>query len=221
MNNEVDVSLMPYDEWLKFIFDHPVPQDRLHSKNWYWEVDCGEVSDPLQLTQHVTRLCLEFAEVAESYTLPQIDQGIWLLIAARLDFGQYLRDKRVPLKVRMSCVRAMYRVYADFVSKTDVEVMENCFQMWWDLLLDAFYTKGDTGHLDQDAQQIENEMLHTLSQILRLNDPRTQGYALHGLGHLKHPGAKKVVAQYIALHGHKWTDEGKRWLQTCLDGTVM
>jgi hypothetical protein len=57
--------------------------------------------------------------------------------------------------------------------------------------------------------------------ILRLDDLRTQEYALHGLGHLKHQRAPEIVAQYIEEHGEHWTQDGREWLERCRDGTVM
>jgi hypothetical protein len=114
----------------------------------------------------------------------------------------------------------MYEVYADFVSKSDVPEMETCFNMWWDILLDGFYMS-NTNSSDEDAQEIENTILATLSMILQLDDLRTQEYALHGLGHLKHQEARQKVAQYIEEHGHKWTEDGMKWLETCRTGTVQ
>jgi len=219
MCEEINISLMPYDEWLTFVFDRSVPKDRLKGSDWYWEFRF-DVSDPSQLVEHVTRLCNEFPQLIERYTLPQIDQGIWFILGPAVDFGQYLRDEQVSLDARRSCIRSMYRVFADFVSKSDVEEMETSFWMWWDLLLEGFYFS-DTEHFDEDAQEIETTTLETLSMILQLDDLRTQEYALHGLGHLKHEKARQIVAQYIEEHGDNWNQDGKKWLETCRNGTVM
>lgn len=219
MDEPVDISLMAYDEFLRFVFDHSIEMKLIEGKekDWYWEFDY-DTSIPSRLIENVTQLCNEFAGIVKVYTLPQIDQGIWFLIGPCLSFGQYLADVRVPIETRQLCLSAMYRVYADFVSKSDVEVMENCFQMWWDLLLGDFYGGRE---MDDDGRKVENKMLEILSLILQLDDRRTQGYALHGLGHLKHSKAREVVAQYIIAHGDEWDEEGREWLQSCRDGTVM
>ena len=44
-----------------------------------------------------------------------------------------------PLRERLECVRSMYLVYADYVAKSKVDVMENCFLMWWDLVAGGFW----------------------------------------------------------------------------------
>jgi hypothetical protein len=219
MNKDVDISLLPYHQWLNFLFNHPVPERSLDGNDWYWEYDY-EVSSPSQLVDHVTKLCKEFAAVSKIYTLAQLNQGIWFIVGPCIDFGQYLRDTTATLEARRSCVGAMYNVYADFVSKSEVEEMETCFWMWWDILLEGFYMY-ETKPKDEDTREIESKILETLSSILQLDDMRTQYYALHGLGHLKHPNARTVVARYIEMHGSEWDSEGRKWLETCRDGTVM
>src|SRR5947209_7211750 len=209
--HDIDPSTMPYDKWLSFVFDHPATDRFAINKKWYWSY-YFEISRPFQMVEHFTRLCDQFGDVSKNYSLPQIDQGIWFVLGACLNFGQYLRSSEISVERRIACVRAMYRVFADFVSKSEVEVMENCFQMWWDLLLSDFYSYGNA-ELDPDAKEIENTALDVLTRILRLEDPRTQEYALHGLGHLKHPGAREVVARYIRAHGREWTEAGKAWLE--------
>lgn len=220
MNKEVvDISLIPYQEWLNFVFNHPERKRSLDGNEWYWDFEY-EVSAPASLVDHVTELCRTFAAVGKVYSLARLNQGIWFIIGPCIDFGQYLRDTTVTLEARRSCVGAMHNVYADFVSKSKVEEMETCFSMWWDLLLDGFYLY-EMDSKDDEAQEIENKILETLSSILQIEDMRTQYYALHGLGHLKHPNARALVAQYVEVHGSEWDVEGRKWLETCRDGTVM
>jgi len=217
--NVVDMSLMPYQEWLNFVFNHPARESSWDGNDWYWEFT-NEVSAPARLVDHVTELCRKFAAVGKVYSLAQLNQGIWFIMGSCIGFGQYLSDTTVTVEARMSCVGAMYNVYAEFVSKSKVEELENCFWMWWDMLLDGFYMY-ETNSRDRDAQEVENKILETLSSILQLDDIRTQSCALHGLGHLKHPNAGTVVARYIDIHGNEWDGEGREWLETCRDGTVM
>jgi hypothetical protein len=219
--NEIDISTMDYDRWLLFAFDHPAPDSREPGEAWYWDYgfELFHPSQPSRLVEHVTRLCDQFVEVVNAYSLAEVDQGIWFLLGA-CDFGQYLRNPQISRDLRKSCVQSMYRVFADFVAVSDVEVMENCFEMWWDMLLGDFYPYGGD-ELDEDAKEIEDTILDTLTRILSLDDWRTQYYALHGLGHMRYPKAKDVVTQYIDAHGAEWTAEGQRWLQQCRDGTVM
>src|ERR1700687_5351276 len=36
------------------------------------------------------------------------------------------------LSERLDCIHSMYSVYSDYVANSKVEIMENCFYMWWD-----------------------------------------------------------------------------------------
>jgi hypothetical protein len=220
--NEIDMSLMAYDKWLLFVFDRPAPDRRELGKEWYWDYgyEISHPSCPSRLVEHVTRLCDQFVEVANTYSLAQVDQAIWFLLGAPIEFGDYLREPQISRDLRKCCVESMYRVFADFVAVSDVLVMENCFYMWWDMLLGDFYRPNED-ELDEDAKDIENTILDTLTRILGLDDLRTQQYALHGLGHMKHPKARDVVAGYINARGEEWTEEGRQWLYQCRDGTVM
>jgi hypothetical protein len=64
-------------------------------------------------------------------------------------------------------------------------------------------------------------MFDTLSKILALPDDRTQGYALHGLGHLHHPGVCKLVQDFLDKNRSEMSDDGIRWVEQCRDGIVM
>jgi hypothetical protein len=294
----IDISRPEYDEWLRLVFDHPV--SRAGSENdeasqqvaWYLSSDLEvEVSSPARLVEYFTRLCHEFRWVADDYTLGQIDQGLCLLLSQPASIGAHLAEEEVPLSERLACARAMARPYADFVASCRAEVMENAFDMWWDMVCGDFWTaqtwrlKGDEiralmeseqetlspeemeqeeriqaivsqmqpgddldallraqgltldvsdrpepawaqvgvsyAELPNEAQSVADAMLDSLCSILRLPDERCQSYALHGLGHLRHPKARAVVQKHIQVHRGGWSPEMLAWAESCRDGTVM
>jgi len=109
--------------------------------------------------------------------------------------------------------------------------MEGCFDMWWDLILHGFWFQqklfdlhiktGEVSKLDAESRLLLDVVFETLAKILGLPDTRTQGYALHGLGHLHHPAVRETVQVYIDNHKTEVTEQGLRWLEQCRDGTVM
>jgi hypothetical protein len=124
----------------------------------------------------------------------------------------------------------MYNVYADFVAKSEVEVMENCFDIWWDSIASGFWNEmsfargvreGDVASLDSENCALLDSMFDTLSAILALPDKRTQQYALHGLGHLHHPGVHDLVQAFIDANRGAFSSDGLQWVEQCRDGTVM
>ena len=286
MKPSLNLSPRSYVQWLRLVFDHSATAEHgEEADEWFWEAEF-DVSDPSRFVEHVTRLCREFKSVAGSYTLSQINQGLWFLFGPRVQFGAYLAEVDVALEKRIVCVRAMVHPYSDFVAGSAVEMMENCFDMWWDMLCSDFWSahrnriKADeidaamaselstpednerflqvadflaNVSLDEDfdeqlkahnlsheelrspTQDIEitydeleeaektvaGTMLETLSSILKLDDERCQGYALHGLGHLQHPQGRALVQQFIDQHHDEWDEEVLRWVEACRDGTVM
>lgn len=109
--------------------------------------------------------------------------------------------------------------------------MDNCFDMWWDLILHGFWFQqkiferrtqmGDVSKLYAESRRLLDVMFETLKQILGLPDARAQGYALHGLGHLHHLAVRETVQKFIDTRQGALTEQGLRWLEQCRDGTVM
>jgi hypothetical protein len=83
------------------------------------------------------------------------------------------------------------------------------------------FGEGDVENLNPDERRLLDCMFETLSRILLLDDPRTQRFALHGLGHLHHPQVKTLVQRFIDENRHEFTPEGITWLEKCRDGSVM
>jgi hypothetical protein len=127
MSRPINVSPLSYRAWLRLLFENPVQRTQYY------------VSNSTRLVEHTTRLCREFKSVGNIYSLEQINRGIWFLLSAEIEFGKYLADVDVAIEKRLECVRAMFFVYSDFVALSEVEALENCFYMWWDLLWGNFW----------------------------------------------------------------------------------
>jgi hypothetical protein len=241
-----DVSSLDFEPWVKFIFDHPVI--KYPGDSWYWS--SGErfvATNPQRLLEHFTRLCLDFPEIASRYTLQQIDQGIWFLLSEPNRLGEHLADASIPFAIRLTCIRSMLNVFSEFVTKSKIEVMENCFDMWWDFICHDFWIKWsfrgvsyeamakretfeefrssipefNYEHLSAEDKSLLDAMFETLAEILNLNEERCNAYALHGLGHLKHPLVKQLVQSFIDRNKSSISTEGLKWLEACRDGKVM
>jgi len=228
-----DLSRLTFDEFVSFFFDHDIATEG----HWYENPDFDNLNDfddegvasPLVVVEHMARLFTNFAEVASKFSLEQINAAIW----AMFTYGSFRLQKHlwlpsVPLQRRLECIRSMYFVYSEYVAKSTVPVMENCFSMWWDFVASGFWEQfigkikdGDVAALNGGQRALLDAMFETLSKILDLPDERTQGYALHGLGHLHHPGVPQLVQQFLDQHRHKMAADGVRWVEMCRDGTVM
>jgi len=243
-----DCSALSYDQWVRFFFDRPNPPQTDDLGYYFFDVDLREeytffdVEHPTKVVSHMTRLFGDFPKTVSVFTLPQINQGVWVMFGNNFECQRYLFDPSVPLEKRLECIRSMYCVYADFVAPCVVPEMENCFQMWWHFIAESFWSRfydypndsksfdetleqypleKDLNKLNEEAKQILDTMFETLVRILALDDDRAQEYALHGLGHLSHPESKDVVQSYIDAHITEFDEEDLKWVQQCRDGVVL
>jgi hypothetical protein len=232
----LDLSSKSFDQFVDFFFHREVLPDEEQFECFLTDLegtryDEAAASSPAVVVNYMTKLFLEFGLIAPRYSLAQINQGIWGIFGQNLRLYELLWDSSVPLEQRERCVRSMFSVYSDFVSNSKVEVMENCFSMWWDMILHGFWFQvklferhikmGDVSKLDSESRRLLDVMFETLKQILGLPDERVQGYALRGLGHLHHPAVRETVQAFIDKHKSDLTPQGLQWLEQCRDGTVM
>lgn len=246
MDNNIrnlDLSVRTFEEFVEFFFarqvvtlDSPLGcmvDEVVHKGR---DFDEAVPSSPEVVLGHITGLFAEFGRIAPNYSLRQVNQAIWTILGPDLEIPELLFDATLPLSKQLECIRAMYHVYSDFVARSKVEVMENCFDMWWDLLAHDFWFQrrfydrrehaipiemGEVSKLDSEARTTLDVMFDTLKRILDLPDARTQRFALHGLGHLHHPDVKRTVQRFIDEHKCNFTDEERKWIEECRDGTVM
>jgi hypothetical protein len=235
-SKNLDLSSKSFDQFVEFFFNRVVLPDE-KQLDYYLTDLAGErydeavPSSPAIVVEHMTKLFADFGRIAPKYSLAQLDQGIWGIFGENLRLYELLWDSSVPLEQRIQCIRSMFSVYSDFVSKSKEEVMENCFDMWWDLILHGFWFQqelfelhikmGDVSKLDAESRLLLDVMFETPVKILGLPDARTQHFALHGLGHLHHPAVCETVQVYIDNHKSEVTEQGLRWIEQCRDGTVM
>jgi len=232
MGDLFDLSHLTYDEFVNFFFEH----DMVTEEKWYHDPELfdfdnfiGEgASSPQTVVEHMTHLFTQFDHEVSKFSPGQVNAGIWAMFSIDpFHLQRYLWLPSIPLTQRLACIRSMYNVYADHVAKSRAHVMENCFDMWWDLVAGGFWQDlpnikpGDIKALNEEQNTLLDTMFETLSKILALPDERTQGYALHGLGHLHHPGVRQIVQRYLDSRRHELEADGIKWVEKCRDGTVM
>ncbi len=230
----LDLSSKDFNEFVRFFFARKVVSD--HEQFDYFSTDlAGEryeesvPSSPPILVDHQTRLFSEFGPIASKYSLAQVDQAVWGILGENLRLYEFLFDPSVPLPSRLDCIRSMYCVYSDFVAeiRTAPDPSLGGFFMWWDFILHGFWirrepfvagSKGDASKLDPESRVLLDVMFDTLKRILALPHAEAQRCALHGLGHLNHPGVRDTVQRYIDAQA---SGLDLAWLEKCRDGSVL
>lgn len=130
-----------YDEWISFIFDHPVT-----NPEWHWENDppTFEVSEA-DCANLIEQTFTHSGRDLTRFTDAQVNQGINFLISpACSGYMSALRDSRVSIDTRLSAIRSIFILYRDCfqarcsetlshldqVSRSDLNPM--CY-MFWDI----------------------------------------------------------------------------------------
>jgi hypothetical protein len=178
-----------FDQWIDAAFDHPV-----RKREWYWDEDFESYWDRLELSDavtvaYMTRLFLA-PDHLKRYSLEQVAQGIWFLIAASSPgkSAYALLSSEVPLNSRSDCVRAManfFRMFVAPVAPGRANEQKDDFQsacyMWWDI----FPTYGGPryGNNTGGEPELDIACLSTMAEILSISSELCQLSALHGLNH--------------------------------------
>ena len=149
MSKSPNLSPVSFEKWLELIFNCRVSRANSHPLRTDFRV-----SDKSRVVAHMTRCCREFKAVSQRFTRRQMDRGIWFLLSCDFNFGEYLADPEIDLQARLDCVRAMVHPYSNYVAQSRVHVMENCFEMWWDLLCSRFWS-AHLWRIKRDEQEAE------------------------------------------------------------------
>ena len=232
----LDLSAKSFEEFVQFFFARsPVPDDQQFE---YYSHDLGgvryderEPSSPKVVVNYMTKLFSNFGTIAPTYSLAQIDQGVWGLFGENLRIHRFLWNDTVELEDRLQCIRSMYFVFADFVGSSKIAEVDSAFFMWWDLFLFSFWVDMDLKNgpgrtydisvLNADERAVVDTAFATLTRVLGLPDLASQFAALHGLGHLHHPDVSGAVQAYIEKHADEFTPERLDWVQRCKDGRIQ
>ena len=219
-----DPGSLSFDQWVAFFFDHPESEQ-------FWYADAryalAEVSfSGPQLLDHLVRLFSDFGAAVDPYSIPQISHAIWAIFSPSFSLSDALWDTSFSLPKRIECIRAMGTMFTGYVVEQDAEPLQKCFYMWWHIIVTGFWAhqgqfeSPDFSQLDSESTALLEGIFETLKQILSVPDPRTQGYALHGLGHLHHPGIRELIQRYLDENKDLFTDEHVQWIEQCRDGIV-
>jgi hypothetical protein len=170
-----DLSKLSFEDFERFFFDRPVlkpAKGRTFEGEFCPDVCSFESSSPDRTIASLERLFTEFKRLNSKYSLRQFNQGVWTLLGCGVQIQDHLWDQRVQLAHRERCIHSMVIPYRDVVSGDPAKVLENCFEMWWDLVAGAFWSRIDYGNLpiSQDDRSVLEAMFSTLCETLALPD---------------------------------------------------
>jgi hypothetical protein len=198
----------------RFLFGRPVcqhPADRLLLAG---EDYCDSDPEAPVFVRQMTSLFRDFGKLAATFSMEQVEQGLWFVFGHPFWLRDMIGDPRVLSQSREECLRSMVHPFRDYLLPREDTFTGSAFHMWWDSLL---YYKGDEIHA-----QIEAISLDVIRQILRLPGKQSQFAALHGLNHLhSNTDAAATVVGYLEEHRASLTADEIVWVEACAAGAAM
>jgi hypothetical protein len=184
----IDLSQLNYEEWLTFVFDHPV-----HEPLWYFSDAWNyEVSDPEKALAYVIRLFTNPAILLRRFSLPHIEQGFWFLPSVNGLMWLILLPS-IPWQARLSAVHSIKTLFETFFSQVE---LGTSIYMWWDSLI-TYCTWEDKDLLTD--RELLREIITVMGQLLSNPAPRVRESIRHGVEHLKAIAMKEGDADLTTM----------------------
>jgi hypothetical protein len=192
-----DLRQAAYEAWERFVFGHPAePEAELNA--WYFTRQHDPIIEPARQIEFLTRLFRRAGELPTRYSAAQLEQGFWLVFAAAAEhFVGLVWDRTVPWEARRTCLAAVYDLYAGLFAE---HPLEDADYMIPDLLADGYSSGRLDPARDPEAARVQVVLLDVFRRMLALPAAHCQEAALHGLGHLAHPGGPAVIRAYLDAH---------------------
>jgi hypothetical protein len=204
-------QLPAFEDWLRYVFDRPVPEDG--SDAWYWhrdDADWDSSGDPAAIVAYLRQLFEGAAALLQPYSDGQVAQGLRYLINNSLSNYMFpLMDPDVPWPARHRAIRAMYVVFerifdpkcaphlSHILTESDPErnpLNGECY-MWWDVCP----LQGHPGPTSEEDFILATEELVDPGPRV---DPHAADLEAEILGVLERTLAlDNVASQEAALHG--------------------
>jgi hypothetical protein len=190
----VDLRAVGYDDWLAFVFDHPVAPEG--EKEWYFQADLEVEADAGRQVAFLGRLFLEPEVVAGRYTPDQIEQGFWFLFggAGGERFRDVLWDPSVPWEARRGCIEALPQLYDRLFKRCALDTIPF---MLPDLLAHEYGFGSRHPDTDEEDGRVQQALFAAFRRMLDSRHPGTQEAALHGLHHLAYPAGKQAIRAWL------------------------
>lgn len=228
-----DLSSETFDGFVEFFFARKVVSDDGQFELFFSDLQgrthqFREALNPALLVEYMTRLFTNFAEIARRYSVMQIDQGLWGMMGSNFTLHELLWDETIDLEKRLDCIRSMFHVFGDFVAQSQIPDRSTYFFMWWDEVAKSLWwtprpkiEEGDVAKLSTESRALLDAAFETLKSILEIPNTLTQRSALHGLGHLHHPGVQAAVQSYMDSGRSLLDPDELPWVEQCRDGKAL
>ncbi len=194
---QFDVSEYSFEEFVSFIFAHEASPDWNKQPPWYFSLEV--IYDPQKICAYYVQLFRQPSFLLERFSKAQLEEGFWAIHGGALDcaVSRVIWDTDVPFAAREECVRSMTDLFRLLLADG---LLRETSGMWWDSMCYDWHCGNRNRERGGEDLRMQDVMFQALTIILRLDSESCQMGALHGLGHLHHPGTAALVHTFIAEH---------------------
>jgi hypothetical protein len=130
------------------------------------------------------------------FTKQQLEEGFWAIMGHTVEWctANIIDDSNLPLSSRKDCIESMAVLFERLFAN---EPLDTSVHMWWHSLCYAWRRGNRNRERGGEDLELQDIFFQTLSKVLAIDSWICQGAALHGLGHLHHPGTKELVNRYL------------------------
>jgi hypothetical protein len=193
----VDITGYSFDEFVAFLFAREWPaENRGSEKREYWYCNLELTFDAEQVSRYYTHLFLQPEFLLNRFSKIQLEEGFWAIASANLECSAYriIEDTSLPLAIRGDCIRSMYELFRRLFA---TEPLDSSVFMWWDSLCYDWHCGNRDRESGGEDLELQDVFFETLERILFLDSETCQRAALHGLGHLHHPGTAELIDRFM------------------------
>lgn len=194
----VDMSRYSFEEFVQFFFARDIPPKSEKRKPWHFETEV--TCDSAAVCSYYLRLFRKPEFLLDDFSKAQLEEGFWAIQGPGLDCSAHrviLMETELPLTARQDCIRSMFSLFEGLFF---AESLDSSVQMWWDSLCYDWHCGNRRRERGGENLELQDVFFETLRRILGLDSQICQGAALHGLGHLHHPGTPDLIDHYMREH---------------------
>jgi hypothetical protein len=201
---QIDLTNATFDEFVRFWFDHEIDPRAVGPRAdpayaWYGQ-GVQIVFDPIRYAESFVEL-LSHPDRLRAFTPSQLEEGFWAMWSP-LVTGALPRaviwSAKVPWTLRERVIRSMVDVFKGLFA---TEPLETASYMWWDMIAFPLEDPVASDATEfPDAPRVHAAMFDVVCEILQIEAEPCQRAALHGLNHLRHPAAPRVIREWLDAH---------------------
>ncbi len=213
----INLTDFSFDEFVAFLFDRDIPSESANQDPWDWNVHVQFKAE--KVCSYYVQLFRQPEFLRTRFTKTQLETGFWAIQGANLDCSVYriIHESDLPLSVRNECIRSMYELFKRLFA---TEPLDTSVQMWWDSLCYDWHCGNRKRERGGEDLALQDVLFQTLENVLAIESQTCQGAALHGLGHLRHPGTPRLIERYIQEHP-KLAEEWKAYARAAAKFELM